>query len=69
MRRDCAERQLPSAPMPSAETIPAIELGGSHVSTARVDLEARRLLPGSRRCMPLASAAAADEIAQPSGAE
>jgi glucokinase len=48
--------------MPSAETTPAIELGGSHVSTARVDLEARRLLPGSRRRMPLASAAAADEI-------
>lgn len=48
--------------MPSAETVPAIELGGSHVSTARVDLEARRLLPGSRRRMSLDSAAAADEI-------
>jgi glucokinase len=48
--------------MPSAETIPAIELGGSHVSTARVDLEARRLLPGSRRRMPLDSAASAYEI-------
>ena len=55
-------RSLRSAPMPPAETTPAIELGGSHVSTARVDLEARLLLPGSHRRMPLDSAASADEI-------
>ena len=61
MRSDSAER-LPSAPMPPAETIPAVELGGSHVSTARVDLEGGRLLPGSHRRMPLDSEASATEV-------
>ena len=48
--------------MSPAETVPAIELGGSHVSTARVDLDARRLLPGSHRRLPLDSEASADAI-------
>jgi glucokinase len=39
-----------------------MEIGGSHVSTARVDLSAGRILPGSRFRMPLASGSAADQI-------
>jgi glucokinase len=54
--------------VPSEPAYPAIEIGGSHVSTARVDLSARRILPGSRCRMPLASGSAADEIIDQIGA-
>ena len=46
----------------SDEVYPAIEVGGSHVSTARVDLSGRRIIPATRRRMSLDSSAPADEI-------
>jgi glucokinase len=48
--------------MPTGDVYPAIELGGSHVSTARVDLAARELVAGTHRRMRLDSGAPADAI-------
>ena len=45
-----------------ANVFPAIEIGGSHVSTARVDLDARQIVPGTHRRMPLNSNGTVDEI-------
>jgi glucokinase len=41
---------------------PSIEIGGSHVSTARVDLASRRLERGTRRHMSLDSTTGSDDI-------
>src|SRR5918995_2814353 len=45
-----------------AKVVPAIEIGGSHVSTARVDLDARQIVPATHRRMSLNSNGTLDEI-------
>lgn len=52
----------PVTPMASAEPVPVLEIGGSHVTAALVDLPAAAVMPGTLRRDPLHASGAAPGI-------